>query len=236
MQSLAGEPIFLGKEKRGFVFRLILLAAAAVVGGVTVGRSVVTKSVRGKVNKAVALAKARAEEDLSREITSVIRGKLSGVLLSTLWKILIVGAMYGLYKYGELTADGLQIAVILTTFGFACRDIYLVGPHLWRAYGYIRIHRWRPDDAMREFIAGVVFDRAYEQALIATSQSGSRLAIMVSGLDQDAISHEIASAVSDVARAASIRVIRLRAAVGAAAAVAISGVYAAFLVLALSAL
>jgi hypothetical protein len=218
------------------VFRLILLAAAALVGGVTLGRSVVTKSVRGKVNKAVALAKARAEEELSREITAVVREKLAGFLLSTLWKILIVGAVYGLYKYGELTADGLKLAVILTTIGFACRDIYLVGPHLWRAYGYMRIHQWRPGEALREFIAGVVFDRAYEQALLATSQSGQRFVIMVSGLDQDALSHEIASAVSDVARAASVRLVRMRAAVGAAAALAISGVYAAFLILALSAL
>ena len=217
------------------MFRFILLAAAALVGGVTVGRSVVTKSVRGKVDKAVALAKARAEEDLRRETTAVVREKLAGVLLSTLWKILIVGAMYGLYKYGELTADGLQLAIILTTIGFACRDVYLVGPHLWRAYGYMRIHRWRPGEALREFIAGVVFDRAYEQALIATSQSGPRIAIIVSALDQGALSHEIASAVSDVARAASVRVVRLRAAAGAAAALAISGVYAGFLFLALSA-
>ena len=159
------------------MFRFILLAAAALVGGVTVGRSVVTKSVRGKVDKAVALAKARAEEDLRRETTAVVREKLAGVLLSTLWKILIVGAMYGLYKYGELTADGLQLAIILTTIGFACRDVYLVGPHLWRAYGYMRIHRWRPGEALREFIAGVVFDRAYEQALIATSQSGPRIGV-----------------------------------------------------------
>ncbi|MCK5748326.1 MAG: hypothetical protein KAH44_19065, partial [Oricola sp.] len=105
---------------------------------------------------------------------------------------------------------------------------------LWRGYVYVRGHHWKPATALKEFIARIVFDRAYEKALEATSEAGARHAIALSSYTKEAISAEIAHAVSDIARVSSIRIIRMRAAVGAAAIATVSAAYSAFILFALA--
>lgn len=214
--------------------RALLLAATAVAGGAALGRSAANKAVKTQVSRAVEIAKAAALEDLGRETTSVVRQRVQAVAVSLLWKTAIVSAFVALHGSGDLSTRGFQTIIIMITAAFAIRDVVNLAPHVWRGYVYVRGHRWKPATALKEFIARIVFDRAYEKALEATSQPGASHAIALSSYTKEAVSAEIAHAVSDIARASSIRIIRIRAAVGAAAIVVVSAAYSAFILFALT--
>lgn len=214
--------------------RALLFAATAVAGGAVLGRSAVDKAVKGRVSQAVEIAKSTAIDDLSRETTAVVRQRVQSVAISLLWKIAIVSALFALHEAGDLTSRGFQIVVFVITAGFAIRDLVALAPHLWRGYVYVRGHNWKPATAVKEFIARIVFDHAYEKALEATSEPGARHAIALSSYTKEMLSEEIAHAVSDVAKAASIRIIRARVILGAAAIAAVSSTYSAFILFALS--
>ena len=206
---------------------------AAVAGGAALGRSAANKAVKNRVSEAVEIAKATAIDDLSREITSVIRQRVQAVASSLLWKTALISVLFALHASNDLSSRGFQLVAISITIGFAVRDAILIAPHIWRGYVYVRGHNWKPATALKEFVARIVFDRAYEKALEATSEPGASQAIAISSYTKEAISEEIAQAVSDIARQSSIRIIRMRAALGAGAILAVSGVYTAFITLAL---
>lgn len=209
--------------------RALLLAATAVAGGAALGRKAANKAVKSRVTRAIEIAKATAIEDLSRETTAVVRQRVQAVAASLLWKTAIVSVLFALHGAGDLSARGFQAVVIAITLGFALRDLIMLAPHVWRGYVYVRGHNWKPATALKEFIARIVFDRAYEKALEATSEPGASRAIALSSYTKEAVSAEIAQAVSDIARTSSIRIVRMRAALGAAAIAAVTAAYSAFI-------
>lgn len=209
--------------------RALLLAATAVAGGAALGRSAANKAVKSRVTRAIEIAKATAIEDLGREATAVVRQRVQAVAASLLWKTAIVSALFAIHGSGDLSTRGFQALVVVITLGFAVRDLVMLAPHVWRGYVYVRGHNWKPATALKEFIARIVFDRAYEKALEATSEPGTSHAIALSSYTKETVSAEIAQAVSDIARASSIRIVRIRAAVGAAAIATVSGAYSAFI-------
>lgn len=212
--------------------RVLVLAVTAVAGGAALGRSAVNKAVKSRVTHAIEIAKATALDDLSRETTAVVRQRVLTVAVSLLWKTAIVSAFFALHGMGELSTRGFQIVVIAMTCGFAIRDVLMLAPHIWNGYVYVRGHNWKPATALKEFVARIVFDRAYEKALEATSEPGTSHAIALSSFTKEAVSAEIAQAVSDIARSSSVRIIRMRVVVGAAAVAAVSVVYSAFIYIA----
>ncbi len=209
--------------------RALIFAATAVAGGAALGRRAADKAVKTRVTQAVEIARATAIEDLSRETTTVVRQRVQAVAISLLWKTAIVSALFALHGSGDLSTRGFQFLVIAVTAGFAVRDLVMLAPHVWRGYVYVRGHDWNPATALKEFIARIVFDHAYEKALEATSQPGASHAIAISSYTKEAVSAEIAHAVSDIARTSSIRIVRMRAAVGAAVIATVSAAYSAFI-------
>ncbi len=214
--------------------RAALFAATAVIGGVKVGRSVMNRAVKSKVDQAIEIAKISAIEDLSRETTAVVWQRVQRVTVSLLWKTSIVAGLFTLHAMGDLTGRGFRAIVIVVTAAFALRDAWLFSPLLWRGVMLVRSHKWKPTAALKEFIAGIVFERAYEKALEATSQPGTRHAIALSSFKKEILSEEIANAVTDVAKAASVRIIRARALLGAGAILIFTAAYSAFIYLSLS--
>ena len=216
-------------------FRVLLFAATALAGGVaTLGRSAVDNVIKDRVAQAIDIAKEAAIEDLRRETSDVVRRRVQTVAVSLLWKIATVSMLFALRDAGDLSVRGLQILVLILTAGFAIRDLAALAPHLWRGYVYVRGHNWRPATALKEFVARLVFDRAYDKALEATSEPGARHAIALSSYTKETVSEEIALAVSDVAKASSIQIIRVRVALGAAVIAVVSCAYSVFIYCALS--
>ena len=214
--------------------RAAFVAATAVIGGVKFGRSVMNRAVKNKVNQAIEIAKVSAIDDLSRETTGVIWQRVQRVTISLCWKTSIVAGLFALHAAGDLTGRGFKTIVIVVTLAFALRDAWLFAPLLWRGVMLVRSHKWRPTEALKEFIAGIVFERAYEKAIEATSEPGTRHAIALSSFKKENLSEEIARAVSEVAKAASIRIIRMRALLGAAVILIFMGAYSTFIYLSLS--
>lgn len=213
--------------------RIAILAAATIAGGAALGRRAVNRAVRARVAEAVEIARASAIGDLSREITSVVAQRVRAVAASLLWKGAIVLGFVILHEAGDLSVRGFFWSVIAVTVIFALRDAALAAPHLWRGVAFVRSHAWKPATALKEFVAGMAFERAYERALKATAEPGTSRAIALSSFSREDLSAEIAGAVRDVAKAASIRIVRLRAALGAAVILVFMLAYSGFLALAL---
>lgn len=216
------------------LYRLLALSAAALVGGVWLSRKAADRVVRSRMDRAIDLAKSTAIEDLGREASSVAREKFLAILSSLGWKILIIAGLYLLHDGAELTTEGFRISVIAITAYFAVRDLVAAAPHIWRSLIFIRSHAWRPATALQEFIAGLVFDRAYERALDATARPGARRAIALSSFDGEALSREAALAVADVAKSASLRIVRARTLLWLAGMGVVAASYAGFVALALA--
>lgn len=213
--------------------RALIIATTAIVGGSAIGRTLVNRAVRGRVSEAVAIARKAAIDELSREVSVVVRQRVLAIAASLLWKAMIVGACYLLFRSSDLTAQGFQIAVVIMTIAFAVRDLYVVAPYIWTGYVFVRRHEWRPATALREFIAGVVFERAYERALAATAEPGAKHMIALSSFTREGLSEEIAGAVRDVAKGASLKIVRIRAALGLGAVLVVALTYSAFVAFAL---
>jgi len=211
------------------------LLIAAIGGGVLLGRRAMSRAVRERLPAEIETAKRVAAGELDKSIGEFIRERLIAFVSSSAVKAGLVGAFFLLHEAGELTTDGFRIVVAgLVTF-FLGRDGLKTLPYLAPALRHMRRNGWRPDRAVRDFVAGVAFERAYARARRAVETGPARVFIALSNLTPHAISTEIAEAVADLARTTSVERARMRAFYAAAAAGATFALYAGFIVATLAA-
>ncbi len=216
------------------MLRIIILAATAI-GGVIAGRQALNRTIEKRLPTEIETAEARAIDDLNRNINDFAREKLTIFALALLIKIGLVSAVYYLFAAGHLSAQGLRIAGGVLVAGFVVRDIIKNLPLISPAFDHIRRHQWSIRRALTEFVAGVAFERAYRETRIRTNVGANKFWISLSKYSVHGISTEIASAVSEVARAVSFPRIRSRALLAGAAGASMFGVYVFFVTVMLTA-
>ncbi len=199
-------------RNRTMVIRALLVAAVALGGGLALGRRTVSKLVEKRLPAEIEAAKAVAHAELDKQIGEFIRERLVSFLVSISIKAGLVGALYALFAYGQLTSAGLKIAVSAMLAGFVVRDCLRTIPYIAPTISHIRRNGWNPKQALKELVAGVAFERAYARALLAAQTGPNRYWIALSNYSAHAISVEVAEAVADVARTTSLRRARWRAA------------------------
>ena len=209
----------------GAMFRLILLALTAAAGGLALGRKAIDRGVAQRVAAEIELARARAMAALDEEVQRMIRTRLFVFGSSLAIKAGLVGAAYLLFASGHLTATGLHIVSLVLIAGFLGRDAARTLPYVMPAYRLARTHRWNPKRMLTELVAGVVFERAYAEALLASQTGANRYWIALSNYSANSLSNEVAEAVAEVARTTSYERIRPRIIYGAATAAAMMTVY-----------
>lgn len=200
------------------MIRALLVAAAALGGGLVLGRRTVSKLVEKRLPAEIEAATTVARAELDKEIGAFIRERLASFLVSISIKAGLAGAFYALFAYGQLTSAGLKIAVSAMLAGFVVRDCLRTVPYIAPTLSHIRRNGWNPKRALKELVAGVAFERAYARALLAAQTGPNRYWIALSNYSAHAISVEVAEAVAEVARSTSLRRARWRAATALATA------------------
>ncbi|HXI87675.1 MAG TPA: hypothetical protein VNH64_09465 [Parvularculaceae bacterium] len=207
-----------------------LIAAAIAGGGLAFGRRMLDRKIEEQVPKEIETARRVAIAELDKAADIVIGERLLAFLTALLVKAGLVGGAYWLYAIGDLNAEGLRIVGAVLIVFFIVRDLANVLPFALPALRILRGHNWKFRAALTEFVAGVSFERAYAEAIRATTSGSAGQWIAFSKYNAHNISTEIAVAVADVARSVAFDLIRVRAVIALISALAMFGAYWVFFV------
>ena len=211
-------------------FRLILTAAALGAGALA-GRRAINKSIEKKLPQEIETARELAMAELDKAISRVLKERLGAFTVSLAIKSGLIGAVYLLYEYDYLTGAGLQIVIPFLIAVFIIRDLLNILPFAAPALQIVRTHRWNARKALVEFVAGVAFERAYAETMIAMESGPGRHWLALSKYSKHNLSTQVAEAVADVARATSFERAKGRMLLTAAFAAVMFTAYVSFFVL-----
>lgn len=209
----------------------VILAAAALGAGALAGRSAINKTIEKRLPVEIETAKELALAELDKSISLVLRERLGAFIVGLAIKAGLIGGAYLLYSYELMTADGLKVVAAFLIGVFILRDIFVTAPYAAPAIRIVRSHKWNPRKALVEFVAGVVFERAYAETMVAMESGPNRYWIALSKYSADNLSNEVAQAVADVAGATSFARARGRLALAAVFATVMFLAYISFFVL-----
>ncbi|WP_411817486.1 hypothetical protein [Hyphococcus sp. DH-69] len=212
------------------IARLIIMAAT-LGGAAILGRRAINREIENKIPTEIETARAIAVTEMNKEIGQVISERLLSFSLNLLIKAGLIGAVYLLYAHGHLTSTGLKIVVGCLISAYLVRDAMVTLPFITPALQLIRMHQWNPKKALVELVAGIAFERAYAEAMIATESGPNRLWIALSKYNAHNISEEVAAAVSDVARTTDFGYVKKRALLAAFLVIVLIAAYSGFFLL-----
>lgn len=209
----------------------VIVAAAALGAGALAGRRAINKSIEQKLPQEIETARELAMAELDKEISRVLKERLGAFTLSLLLKSGLIGAVYLLYEYAYLTGDGLKIVIPFLIAVFIFRDLFNVLPFATPAFKIVRLHRWNARKALVEFVAGVAFERAYAETMIAMESGPGRHWVALSKYSKHNLSTQVAEAVADIARSTSFERAKGRLLLTASFAVIMFAAYVSFFIL-----
>lgn len=210
------------------IVRVLMIAAAALAGGAALSRRVVDKEIEKRLPLEIEIAKERATAELEKRIGDVISERLLSFGLNIVTKAGLIGGLYLLYAYDQLTLGGFRIAAAIFITLFICRDILTTLPYLAPAYKIARRNKWSLPKALRDLVAGLAFERAYAEALATVETGPNRRWLAFSKYTAHSISTEVAEAVAEVARSASYKKAKQRAIFSAFLALTMAAAYSGF--------
>ncbi len=217
------------------MFRLLLIAAAAVGGGVALGRRMLDRRIDERVSIEVEAAQAEAVTELHRRSGEVIRERLAAFAVALGVKSALIGTAVALRVWGPLTTEGLRWTAFGLIAAFAAHDLYRLAPQIPPAWRLARASGWSPRRALKEIVAVAAFKRARTAVQSATAKGPAKVWFALSTHTPHGLSRDIADAVADVAAKTTYGRIRLRVFLAVATAGAMLAAYAAFVALTLGA-
>lgn len=214
------------------MLRLIAaIAAATVGGGLFLSRRVLDKEIKRRVSVEIEAARIEAEEEVDKRVGEIIRENLRAFAISLAIKASLVSVAYFAHLFGVIGPTAMTVIITLLVAAFFIRDVIITAPFIAPALRHAHRHGWRLRFALRELIAGVLFEQAYARALLETTKGKSRFFIALSTYSRESISAEVAEAVADVARKMSFKRMRARAATASSLALAMMAAYSGFIYL-----
>lgn len=210
---------------------LMIAVTAAIGGGVALGRKTIDQQIERRIPGAVETARRLAEAELDKKVKQLVSERLLAFTTSLFIKAGLVGGVYLLFDAGHLTSEGLHILIGFLIGVFLVRDAVKTLPYFAPALKHIRRHQWNPKRALTEFIAGVAFERAYAEAMLAMETGPNRMWLALSKYTAHSISTEVGEAVREVARTTTFDRVKWRLTLAVTLAILMSGAYAAFILL-----
>lgn len=210
------------------MLRLLFLAVAALGGGVALGRRVLDREVEKRMTGAIEIAQVNAAAELDTKIRDIVRQRLTVLAITLAIKASLIGAAYWLLASGHLTHVGFRIVVTGLILIYIVRDALMTAPYAAPALRYAREARWSPRKAFKTFVVGVVFERAYAEALLATEHGPNRIWLAMSRYRQGRFSKEVAQKIAEFAVETSFSRAKMLFILSACSAVAMIAAYTGF--------
>ncbi len=210
------------------MLRYLFLAVAALGGGVAIGRRAIDREVEKRMTGAVEIAQVHASAELDTKIRDLVRQRLLTLAITLTIKASLIGAAYWLMASGHLTHVGFRIVVSGLIIAYIARDILITVPYVAPALRYARQARWSPRKALKTFVVGVVFERAYAEALLATEKGPNRVWLAMSNYRRGRLSTEVAQKIAEFAVETSFARARMLFILSTISAVAMIAAYTGF--------
>lgn len=211
------------------MLRLLILAVAALGGGAALlGRRVIDREIEKRVSGAIEIAQASAAAELDTKIRDLVRQRLIALAITLAIKASLIGAAYWLMASGHLTHIGFRIVVTGLITIYVLRDALMWAPFVAPAFRYAREARWSPRKAIKTFVVGVVFERAYAEALLATEHGPNRFWLAFSRYRRGSLSKEVAQKIAEFAVETSFTRARMLLILSTVSALAMIAAYTGF--------
>ena len=177
----------------------------------TASRNIADRVVASRTDSAIERAKARAREELDQRLDTLAADTLRGFSRALLVKALILAVWSSVFIFGLIGPVPFSWGLLVLLIAFVIRDAIVTLPIAVPAIRHVHAHRWRPKQAIVEYIAGSVFEQAYAEALAETGRTRvNRLTIAVSRTSREGLSEQVASAVDELVRDTSLEAVRSR--------------------------
>ena len=127
---------------------------------------------------------------------------------SSLVSLIFLGRIFEFYS-----RDIMGWLILASLGGFMIFDLVNIWPNLKLMLNHAKRAKWNMIQALRDLVAAEVFDRAYAHVMEETRDKKVKYWIAASRYNPEKISTHVAEALSEVAAAASVRIVRTRAGV-----------------------
>ena len=207
------------------IFRVITIAAGVVGGGLALARNQLDKEIEKKIDARIDQARDDAIADLDSAVQTFVRRQFLtfarnlGIKASVV-AIVVSGRLLNLYSH-----DVMGWAILACLGGFMIFDAINIWPNLKLMFVHAKRARWNLLQALRNLVAAEVFDKAYSHVMQETRDNNVKYWIAMSRYNPEKISTHIAEALSEIAAAASIGIVRTRAGVVLARMAAMMAIY-----------
>ncbi|WOI52914.1 hypothetical protein [Parvularcula sp. LCG005] len=190
------------------MLRLFLLAASAVITGVTASRKIAAQKVAKKKTEVVDEVAALTRLEIQREAHHYIMISCRRYAIGLLIKIAIVFTLAMLHLYAFIGDTPFIIITSAVLAFLLARDLIKGWPTMKLGIAEIRKHGLSAKTIVSEMVAAQVFDRVLHEASNQKLSTMQTFGLHLAGETQDGFSRQVATAVSDVARDTSWRDLR----------------------------
>lgn len=192
------------------MIRVVLLAVSAIGGVVALGRRLADRSIENRLDTELEAARKLAMAELDREIDAVVRHHLAAYASSLLTKAGLVGGAYLLFAAGFISSIFFKAGVSVLILCFIAYDIARASRHAPLAAKLFREYGFDGRKAIKEYVAGVAFQRVYAEARTRLGTGPAKRVIAVSSFSAHELSEDVANTVAHVAHETSYDKIRAR--------------------------
>lgn len=184
------------------MLRLAVIIAAAVSSGVALGRQQLSNHIEQQKQIGIAKAAERVRQEIRSSTQLYLSDGLSVLYTNLIVKTSVLLIFWGAERLAWIETSFATMAMAGIMLAFIIWDGYRVWPRLRLVLTELYKHQWRPRIAIGEAIAANVFQRVLLEAQADLEQMDRyrKLLFRLAGNDQDRMTREIASEVSDIAR------------------------------------
>ena len=212
------------------MLRLAVIIAAAVSSGVALGRQQLSNHIEKQKQLGIAKAADRVRQEIKSSTQLYLRDGLSALYTNFIVKTSVLLSIWGAERLEWINTAFATFIMAAIMLAFIIWDSYRVWPRLKLVVSELYKHQWKPRIAIGEAIAANVFQRVLLEAQADLEQMDRyrKLLFRLAGNDQDKVTREIASAVSEIARKTTWSDLAPYLLVAGASAVSMSLLYTAF--------
>ncbi|MEL7488423.1 MAG: hypothetical protein AAGJ87_14550 [Pseudomonadota bacterium] len=213
------------------MIRVLLAAATAVAGAAAAGRKLADRTLDARIAAEIETAKMQALCALDRETGVFMRDRLGGFARTLLVKAALMAIVFLAFASGAINAQTFRIGAASLLAAFLGYDLVRGAPRLRDAARLLRAYGVNGKKALRDYVAAAAFERAYVESRNRLDAGAARRLVQASTYTADDLSKRIATAVAEIAGAASYDRVKAHAGVAALKAAILGCAYAGFLFL-----
>ena len=190
------------------VLRVPLMVLSALGAGFVAGRKLLGKEISGRKDRAIESAVQEARHRIRANTMMFVSRSFRRFAIATGIKLAILLWLWSLHHFAGMPRPVFTVIVVGALAVFMIRDLWVNYPAIRLTLTELHRHGWHPKRALTETIAARVFEEVLAEAGNQKQTRAGAIMLMLAGEDRGQMHHEVATAVAEIASAASWEDIR----------------------------